>query len=332
MAEPEQAKPRSRLARVGTALAVALTGAGTALAGLSSGQMDLAQYWRSLAAQDQSRAASQWALAGFKRTRAVAVGASARTARAAGAEGPLKSAEAFRAAAEPVLAGFPAGEARPDLNALLADPAARALFGRPVAPHAEPPAIADAQLNELLQALKAKKPASEVRALAARVDRDTADAAIRDIELYAAKYDADLKSLVGAQHKLDDFVAALDAGADDAINPQGARTAARLLARTRAALDALDERIYDQETQISQATGDRYEARVFVSDVRADVHRVKSMYFFYAMILVQAGAGIAALAGDRGAALVALALAVGLAGVAVGVYTYASANPALPGL
>lgn len=75
MEEQEPTKPRSRLARVGTALAVALTGAGTALAGLSSGQMDLAEYWRSLAAQDQSRAASQWALAGFKRTRAVAVGA-----------------------------------------------------------------------------------------------------------------------------------------------------------------------------------------------------------------------------------------------------------------
>jgi hypothetical protein len=208
----------------------------------------------------------------------------------------------------------------------------RALFGRPVVPQAAPPAIADAQLNELLAALKAKKPVAEVRALAARVDRETADAAIREIELYAAKYDADLEPLVSAQHKRDDFVAALDAGADDVANPQGARAATKLLARTRAALDALDERIYEQETRVSQATGDRYEARVFVSDVRADVHRVKSMHFFYAMILVQAGAGIAALAGDRGAALVVLALAVGLAGIAVGGYTYASANPALPGL
>lgn len=64
-------EPKSLFEKLGAALPIALTAIATAFAGLSSSEMSRAMYWRSVAAQDQAKAASQWSFAGFKRDRSM---------------------------------------------------------------------------------------------------------------------------------------------------------------------------------------------------------------------------------------------------------------------
>lgn len=70
-ADPPAEPKRSLFEKLGAGLPVALTAIATVLAGLSTGELSRAMYWRSTAAQDQGKANDQWSLAGFKRDRAM---------------------------------------------------------------------------------------------------------------------------------------------------------------------------------------------------------------------------------------------------------------------
>src|SRR5438876_11142249 len=61
--------PKSATAKALAAVPVALTVLATILAGLSSSEMTRSMYFRSLAAQNQSKAGSQWAFFQAKRIR-----------------------------------------------------------------------------------------------------------------------------------------------------------------------------------------------------------------------------------------------------------------------
>jgi DNA repair exonuclease SbcCD ATPase subunit len=67
---PEPEKPKTRWDSILTSTPVVLTIVATALAGLSSSEMTRAQYYRSLAAQHQSKAGDQWGFFQAKRIRA----------------------------------------------------------------------------------------------------------------------------------------------------------------------------------------------------------------------------------------------------------------------
>src|ERR1700739_4587947 len=69
--KPEQSPPakKSGWEAVLTATPVVLTVVATILAGLSTSEMTLAQYHRSLAAQNQSKASDQWGFFQAKRIR-----------------------------------------------------------------------------------------------------------------------------------------------------------------------------------------------------------------------------------------------------------------------
>ena len=70
-ADEKPEAPRSLLEKIGAALPVGLTALATAFAGMSTGALQQAMYWKSQAAQDQSCATNQWSYAGFKRDRAL---------------------------------------------------------------------------------------------------------------------------------------------------------------------------------------------------------------------------------------------------------------------
>src|SRR5690242_6950540 len=80
---PPADEPKSLLDKLGAALPVGLTALATVFAGMSTGALQQAMYWKSQAAQDQSRATNQWTLAGFKRDRALIMEAAAAQLRAA---------------------------------------------------------------------------------------------------------------------------------------------------------------------------------------------------------------------------------------------------------
>src|SRR5580698_8329906 len=80
--ETKPEAPKGLLDKVGAALPVGLTAIATVFAGMSTGALQQAMYWKSQAAQDQSRAADQWSFAGFKRDRALIMQTSAAQLRA----------------------------------------------------------------------------------------------------------------------------------------------------------------------------------------------------------------------------------------------------------
>lgn len=83
-AAPPAEEKKSLFQKMGAGLPVALTAIATILAGMSTGELSRAMYWRSAAAQDQAKANDQWSLAGFKRDRSLMCETTADTLRAVG--------------------------------------------------------------------------------------------------------------------------------------------------------------------------------------------------------------------------------------------------------
>ena len=87
--DPPADAPKTLFERINVALPVALTALATAFAGLSNGELQKAMFWRCAAAQDQSKATSQWSYAGFKRDRSLICQAAAAQLGAAGGANPF---------------------------------------------------------------------------------------------------------------------------------------------------------------------------------------------------------------------------------------------------
>src|SRR5262245_58682877 len=88
-ASPEPDKPKTRWDSILTSTPVVLTVVATALAGLSSSEMTRAQYYRSLAAQHQSKAGDQWGFFQAKRIRGNTMDMGVELLRAQRALAPL---------------------------------------------------------------------------------------------------------------------------------------------------------------------------------------------------------------------------------------------------
>src|SRR5215216_5521902 len=80
--EPKVEEQKSLLQKVGPAFAIAMTALAAIFGSMSAAQLQQAMYWKSQAAQDQSKSANQWSLFGFKRSRALEMEAAAARARA----------------------------------------------------------------------------------------------------------------------------------------------------------------------------------------------------------------------------------------------------------
>jgi hypothetical protein len=81
---PPVEEKKSLFDKLGAGLPIALTALSTIFAGMSTGELSRAMYWRSAAAQDQSKANDQWSLAGFKRDRSLTCETAAETLKAVG--------------------------------------------------------------------------------------------------------------------------------------------------------------------------------------------------------------------------------------------------------
>lgn len=86
---PTDTPKKSLFEKLGAGLPVGLTALATVLAGLSTGELSRAMYWRSTAAQDQSKANDQWSLASHKRDRALMCETTAETLKAVGGNQPV---------------------------------------------------------------------------------------------------------------------------------------------------------------------------------------------------------------------------------------------------
>ena len=159
---PEPAEARSPSSTASGRRYRALTALATAFAGLSTGELQKAMIYRSLAAQDQAKATSQWTLAGFKRDRALICQTAAAQLRAV----PRPPGD---------------GPASPGDG----DDAAKWLAGQGPPP-AKLPEVADEHLAKLLDDIRTRAPDADIvrqaRAVPAAVVNGAIDAAVKSVE------------------------------------------------------------------------------------------------------------------------------------------------------
>ncbi len=270
--------------KLGTALPVAMTALATVLAGLSTGEMSRAMYWRSAAAQDQAKTNDQWGFAGHKRDRALIVETTAVTLRAfAGVAAPTGRTPSPPDVVERVNRWLQSGTAT------------------------DAPAQNEA-VRRMLETIHARRPELEVVKLAGllRLKPDgVADDIARgytDSAMVEAAFDAELEQARQAVRTTD---------------PKAAAAA-------QAAVYEVDRRRYRAESSMNFWIGYLYEVRVAASTAESDRHRHRSANFFYAMLAAQVGATVSslALARKHKSTLWLLAGLAGLVAVVFGGYVY----------
>lgn len=291
--------PKSLLDKLGAALPVGLTALATVFASMSNGALQEAMYWKSQAAQDQSKATNQWSHAGFKRDRALIMQVSAAQLRAAAgyaaprfdppkdASGPeVQKALAWLIEARPEKGGLPAVKL-PDL---------------------------DPQVQELRDAIEHRESEHDLLKKAGRLDVAKINKAIDDAEKYNEHTEKEWDPVLKAAGAL--------VRAQQAVKPDAPDAAKHAASAAQAAGFDLEERRYRAESRLNQGIGFLYEIRTKVSTAESDKQRRKSDFLSYAMLVAQVGAVASslALARKQKSFLWLFAAMVGVVAIGVGGY------------
>jgi hypothetical protein len=301
--KPEEHK--GFLDKLGAALPVGLTALATAFAGMSTSELQRAMYWKSQAAQDQSRATNQWSYAGFKRDRALIMQTTASQLRAAGNYAAASFTDSSSSSGKTNPHDETADKKRKDQQEAIE------WLQKGTVPPAALLEITDEHIIALQNAIKKREPEAETLKLAGRIKQDSITKAIDDAEKKAEEYDREWSPILSAAAKL-------SSSADGGKPEPGMRASRQAMGYD------LEERRYRAESQLNQGIGYLYEIRVRVSSAESDKHRHKSELFFYAMLAAQIGATISALALARRtkSLLWLLAGGTGLIALGIGAYVY----------
>jgi Domain of unknown function (DUF4337) len=283
--------PHSKWGKMLTATPIVMTVLATMLAGLSSSEMTRAQYDRSLAAQQQSKAGDQWSFFQAKRLRDAMQRSTLDLLRSTAEVRPLNSQALAQSSGE--LA--PALIAALEKGDLPAAPATSAM---------------DADVKAALEALEGSRPESEIAALLVKVKVQTLAESLRAATDAALAYDAATKPVNQTIEKIEKSLAATS---DKSLS--------RDFIAARLRYTALR---YDAEARLNQAVAYVYELQVRKSNVSAERHHARSQRFFYGMLAAQMAVIIAtfAIAARQRNLLWAIAAAAGLAAISLAVYVY----------
>jgi hypothetical protein len=312
-AEGPPEPPKNRLEKLGAALPIGLTALATVFAGMSTGALQQAMYWKSQAAQDQAKATNQWTLAGFKRDRALVMQAAAAQLRAASGYAPASFAKEY-------VPGAPDAEKkdrdRDEIQARAIGWLTEPKGERAGPPPVRLPEVTDPNIVALRDAIEKREPEAELVRLAGKIKHDAINRAIDEAEKAAEQVDRDWDPVVKAASDLVRSQAAIKPGDPDAAKKAPAATAAQ------AAGFEMEERRYRAESRLNQGIGFLYEIRVKSSSAESDKHRRKSETLFVAMLVAQIGGVTSslALARKHKSALWLFAGVVGLAALGVGAY------------
>jgi hypothetical protein len=275
---------------------IIMTVIATALAGLASSEMTRAQYGRSLAAQQQSKAGDQWGFFQAKRLRGAIQRNTIDILQNTTDVHPLDAA-ALDKAGVAALQPFAGQQA---LTALLKGEL-------PTIPAASAPSP---ELQSALDALDSQKPESEILALTAKVKPADLDAALLAAKDRAEAFD----SAIGPINKAVDQL-------EKSVTSTGDKSLSRDFVAARLRYTATR---YDTEAHLNQAIGDLYELQVRQSNIDAERHHKRSQHFFYGMLGAQMAVIIAtfAIAARQRNLLWSLAAAAGAAAVGFAVYVF----------
>ena len=306
--------PQTQWGRILTATPVIMTIVATMLAGLASSEMTRAQYDRSLAAQQQSKAGDQWSYFQAKRLRA---GLQRSTLDILQTTMPVRpfNAKQFRQSAAELSAGADrpeAAKARNELFALLDSSAGQQTLAvlqngdLPVAPARD---TADKQVEAALNAIETTQPESDVAALVAPIKVSTANEKLRAAVARAQAFDELLTPLNRTLEQIERLVAQVAAA------PEREFTVARL---------RYTGSRYDAEARLNQTIANLYELQVRQSNLSAERHHRRSQRFFFGMLAAQAAVIIStfSIAAQKRSLLWSLAAGAGLAAIAFAIYVY----------
>jgi hypothetical protein len=322
-------KPRSTLDKIYTSTPVVLTVIATVLAGLSSGELTRAQYFRTFAAQFQSKASDQWAYFQAKRMRSVEaqntldlLSAAARVSVATPAAlltasqklvAQAGAAPATASAANPASAAD-TGDASPTAAAL--DAQLRTILGsggegNPFAnvdakvPKVVDAPIADAKVAQAMDAVTKGQSDEQLAPMLLQIRPEALDDALQTAAHNLDAFDGAIQSAsdtLDALHKLlaeeasiaNGMTRATPAGSSD--NGEGV---AAMIQAVQADIDAARLRFavarYAAEANYNGVSAQIYEVQVRQNGAISDRHRVRSTDFFYGMLAAQAGVTIATL-------------------------------------
>jgi hypothetical protein len=277
---------------------VVMTVIATLLAGLSTSEMTRAQYTRSLAAQQQSKAGDQWAFFQAKRLRgAIQSGALDTAQLTVGDLTPNAAALREFAATLPDPAPVQAA-----LETLLSGKLPRTADAPTL------PADVAAALDAIDRGASPDEIATRVRTLKTQ---NLADA-LRAAQAHARDFDETLRPIVTHGDRLGE---AIDA------NPAAKRALGRDFAVLR--LSYSSQR-YDAEAKLNQSIARLYELAVRQTNLVAERHQRRSTRFFYGMLAAQAAVLVStfAIAARRRSLLWSLAAAAGAVAVSFAAYVY----------
>jgi hypothetical protein len=274
---------------------IIMTVIATALAGLASSEMTRAQYSRSLAAQQQSKAGDQWGFFQAKRLRGAIQRNTIDILRNTADVHPLDE-----AALNKVATLLPAPPGKRVLAVLTKGQI-------PPFPAATTPS---AEVQQALEALENENPESEILPHVAKAKEADIEAALSAAKDRAAAFDSVTKPV---NFEINQLEKAVSAYGDNSL------TRDFVAARLRYTADR-----YDAEASINQAIGDLYELQVRKSNIDAERHHKRSQQFFYGMLGAQMAVIIStfAIAARQRNLLWSLAAAAGAAAVGFAVYVF----------
>ena len=299
--------PPTTFGRILSATPVVMAVVATMLAGLSSSEMTRAQYDRSLAAQQQSKAGDQWSFFQAKRLR----GAFQRN-----------TAELLQSVSE-VHAFDPAAlkqwaEGKADLAALLNSPSGQEALGylqRGTVPGPSAGPSLDPKLQAALDGLENLKPDAEMAKLLAPVNDQSLESALRAAKDQTESLDKATQPINKAVDQMDGLLSKQAGAAGGGSSVVRDFTGARL--RYAAAR-------YELEARLNQAIANLYELQVRKSNISAERHYARSQKFFFGMLGAQLGVIVStfAIAARNRNLLWSFAAAVGLVAIAFALYVY----------
>jgi hypothetical protein len=298
--------PPTLLGRIMSATPVVMTVIATMLAGLASSEMTKAQYDRSLAAQQQSKAGDQWSYFQAKRLRGTLQRNTLDLLQAAHEIHPLDPAALQQS--------LSASATNTELIALLnSDAGKNALValqkGEPPVPAGSSNLTPD--VKAVIEAIENLRPESEIATLLTKVDDQTI------VEMIAAgKTRTD--AFDDATKPINEIVDAADRALQREAGVDGLRrnfTAARVRFAAQR---------YDAEARLNQVIAMLYELQVRKNNLSAERHHARSQRFFYGMLGAQLAVIIStfAIAARQRNLLWTLAAAAGVAALLFAGYVY----------
>lgn len=326
---PEQLKsdlPHTLMGRVMGATPVVMAVLSTLLAGLASSEMTKAQYDRSLAAQEQSKAGDQWSFFQAKKLRA-ALHRNTLDLLAATTHGDEFDSPALRQSIDALPATGVAPEAA-KVRGQLVDwlKAAEAAEAFTLLQGGEfkgvgPVEMTDPQIRAALAALERQASDEEILRLSGAIDREGLERELAAGRARSQAFDVGLKPIVTFVDRGESLLArerSLLAATPSGLAAESLHRGFTVLRLRFAA------RRYDAEARLNQGVAGLLELQVRQSNLSAARHQKRSGRFFYAMLAAQTAviAATFSLASAWRKILWGASLVLGLGGLAFGLFVF----------